>query len=287
MKKTRIKSFGKINLTLKVLKRLKNGYHRIESLITFCELHDKISISENKKLNDKITFLGIFKKNISQKKNTITKLLKILRKENYLKNKKFNIDIEKKIPHGAGLGGGSSNAAALLNFFNTKFYLNIKKKKLNEIANQIGFDTPITLFKENTLINGRKMKITRIKKKFNLNILIVFPNIICSTKNIYKENKVFSLPKKKMNFNFKKNKQFISYLIKENNDLEIAATKLYPRIKKIINCIKSQDGCYFSRITGSGSACIGIFSDMKSAIYTKKLIRLKFPKYWSVTSRTI
>ena len=73
----------------------------------------------------------------------------------------------------------------------------------------------------------------------------------------------------------------------EENDLEKTVISIYPRIKKIIDYIKSQKGCYFSRITGSGSACIGIFSNMKNAIYAQKLIKLKYPKYWSVVSKTI
>ena len=63
--------------------------------------------------------------------------------------------------------------------------------------------------------------------------------------------------------------------------------KLYPKIKKLINFIRIQNGCYFSRITGSGSACIGVFSNAVEANLTKKLISLKFPKYWSVVSKTI
>ena len=63
--------------------------------------------------------------------------------------------------------------------------------------------------------------------------------------------------------------------------------KIYPKIKKIIDYIKSQKGCYFSRITGSGSACIGIFSNMRNAMNAQKLIKLKYPKYWSVVSKTI
>ena len=73
----------------------------------------------------------------------------------------------------------------------------------------------------------------------------------------------------------------------ENNDLERTVTKIYPKVEKIINFIKSQNGCYFSRITGSGSACIGIFSNMKSAICAQKMIKLKYPKYWCVISKTI
>ena len=69
--------------------------------------------------------------------------------------------------------------------------------------------------------------------------------------------------------------------------MEKTVVQIYPKIKKIIYYIKSQKGCYFSRVTGSGSACIGIFSNMKNAIYAQKLIKLKYPKYWSAVSKTI
>ena len=88
-------------------------------------------------------------------------------------------------------------------------------------------------------------------------------------------------------FHIKNKEKLIDLLKNENNDLEKTVTKIYPKVKKIINFIKSQKGCYFSRITGSGSACIGIFSNMKNAIYAQKLIKLKYPKYWCVVSKTI
>ena len=82
-------------------------------------------------------------------------------------------------------------------------------------------------------------------------------------------------------------KKLIDFLKNENNDLEKTVIKLYPKVSQIIDFIKAQNGCYFSRITGSGSACIGIFSNKSTAIFTQKLIKLKFPKYWSVVSKTI
>jgi len=85
----------------------------------------------------------------------------------------------------------------------------------------------------------------------------------------------------------KNNKKLIDFLKNEDNDLEKTVIRIYPKVKKIITFIKSQKGCYFSRITGSGSACIGIFSNMKNAIYAQKLIKLKYPKYWCVVSKTI
>ena len=63
--------------------------------------------------------------------------------------------------------------------------------------------------------------------------------------------------------------------------------KIYPKIGKIINYIGSQKGCLFSRITGSGSACIGIFSNRHDTIFAQKLIKSKYPKYWCAVSKTI
>ena len=287
MKKFKIKSFCKINLSLKVLERLNNNYHNIRSVITFCNLFDIIKIYEIKGSKDKINFKGKFKNNINIKSNTITKVLSLLRKEKFLKEQAFNIDIKKNIPHGSGLGGGSSNAATLLNFFNKKMNLKIKKDHLYNIASQIGFDVPIILEKKNTFLIGKKNKILRLKKNFSLNILIVYPNIMCSTKKIYQKNRKFSHIKAKPNLLTSSKKKLIKYLIKNDNDLEQTVIKYYPQVGKVINFIKKQNGCYFSRITGSGSACIGIFSNAKTANYTKNLVKLKFPNYWCFVSKTI
>ena len=134
MQKIKIKSFCKINLYLEVLKRLSSGYHNIISLITFCDLYDVISISKIRSLKDKISFSGKFKKGIDKKSNTVKKILNLLRKTKLLKNQAFNINIEKNIPQGSGLGGGSSNAANLLNYFNSKMRLKLSKYREYKIV---------------------------------------------------------------------------------------------------------------------------------------------------------
>ena len=287
MKNFKIKSYCKINLSLRVIKKLNNNYHNIISLITFCDLHDVISISKTRSSRDKISFSGKFKKGINKKSNTVTKILNLLRRAKLLENQAFKINIRKNIPHGSGLGGGSSNAADLLNYFNSKMKLKLSKKKIKQLANQVGFDVPINLERQNTLLTGKKDEILRLNQKFKLNLLIVYPNLICSTKRIYEKNKKISLSTPQSFFCIKNNKKLINLLKNENNDLEEAVIKIYPKVKKIIDYIKSIKGCYFSRITGSGSACIGIFSNMKNAIYAQKLIKLKYPKYWCVVSKTI
>tara|TARA_B100000029_G_scaffold107928_1_gene99218 strand:- start:3744 stop:4607 length:864 start_codon:yes stop_codon:yes gene_type:complete len=287
VKNIRIKSYCKINLYLKVVKKLNDGYHNISSLITFCRLHDIISISKSRNSKDNVSFSGKFKTGIHKEKNTITKVLNLLRKENLIKNQTFKINIKKNIPHGSGLGSGSSNAASLLNFLNIKMRLKLDSKKIVKIARKVGFDVPINLKKRNTLLIGQKEKLLRLNHKFKLNLLIVYPNLICSTKKIYKINKKISSIKLSPIYKIQNNKKLIKFLKYEKNDLQEAVIKIYPKIKKIINYIKLQKGCYFSRITGSGSACIGIFSNMRNAIYAKRLIKRKYPKYWCAVSKTI
>jgi len=250
-------------------------------------LHDTISISKAKSQKDEIKFSGQFNKGINNSLNTVSKLLNLLRKKKVLNNYFFKISIKKNIPHGSGLGGGSSNAACLLNYFNIKFKLKFKNQELKILAKKIGFDVPVSLEKKNTFLSANNNQLLRINYKFKLNILIVYPNLNCSTKEVYKKNKTTSLNNLKINTYVKNNKKLIKYLINERNDLESAAIKIHPIIEKIIDLIKSEKGCYFSRITGSGSACIGIFSNMNNAINAKRKLKLKYPKYWCVTSKTI
>jgi len=283
----KIRSFCKINLSLRVLRKLSDGYHNIKSLITFCDLHDVISVKKINGYKDSVSFSGKFQKGINRKSNTITKVLQLLRKKRFFRKQSFKINVQKNIPHGSGLGGGSSNAASLLNFLNIKMRLKINKKEITKIANQVGSDVPISLEKKNILLTGKKNKMIKINQKFKLNTLIVYPNIVCSTKKIYKKNKTFTSLQERFNNKILNKKKLITYLKYEKNDLENTVIKYYPNVRKIIDFIKVQNGCYFSRITGSGSACIGIFLNMKTAILTQKLIKLKFPKYWTAVSKTI
>jgi len=207
VKNSKIKSYCKINLSLRVLKKLNNGYHNIMSLITFCDLYDVISISKIKNLKDKISFSGRFKKGINKKSNTVTKVLKLFRRTKLLENQAFKINIRKNIPHGSGLGGGSSNAANLLNYFNSKMRLKLSKNKIKKLASQIGFDVPVNLERRNTLLTGKRGEILRLNQKFRLNLLIVYPNLICSTKKIYEKNKKISLSKPRSFFYIKNNKK--------------------------------------------------------------------------------
>lgn len=287
MKKTILKSYCKINLFLRVIKKLNTNYHKIQSLVTFCEPHDLIFVSRIQKKKDKIIFKGKFGKKIDAEMNTITKILKLIRKEGRLKNIFFKIYVKKNIPHGSGLGGGSTNAAELINHLNSKYNLKFSISKIQDIALKTGSDVNLGLIKKNSFITGKNNEILRLDNMFNLNLLIVFPNIICSTQNIYKQNKELSKPVSFIFESLSDRHKLIKYLKNEKNNLEKTVLKTYPKVKKLKATILKQKGCYFSRVTGSGSSCIGVFSSLKFASNAKKLIKNRFPNYWSFVSRTI
>ena len=131
MNSFKIKSYAKINLALNVTGK-KTKLHKIETLISFIDLYDLIHLKKIKKENHKIIFKGKFSKNIG-KINTVTNLLKLLDKKNLLNSQKFEIKVIKNIPQEAGMGGGSMNAASLINFFINQKILKIKKKSINKV----------------------------------------------------------------------------------------------------------------------------------------------------------
>jgi 4-diphosphocytidyl-2-C-methyl-D-erythritol kinase len=266
---------------------LKTGLHKIQSLITFANLFDKISVQETNSTKDRIKFSGKFKYSISSQKNSIKKTMDILREYNYLKNKKFIINVKKNIPHSAGLGGGSMNSATLINFFLSTYKLNISQKKLLTIAYKIGSDVPLGLKIKNTFLISSNKYLVRTKSKLNLYVLLVNPGIKCLSKNIYFRNRRFSKSyPKKIFSNFYK--LFDLKKIKlDRNDLEQVVFKIYPKIKTLNDFIKEQENCIFSRMTGSGSTCVGYFNKLTSAKKAKKNIQRKFPSYWCVTAKTI
>jgi len=280
-----LKSYSKVNLNLRVIKKLNNGLHKIQSIITFCKPNDDIFLSSNSLYKDNINFFGKFRKKINNK-NSIYETLQKLRKKKIIKRKYFNVKVYKNIPVGAGLGGASSNAATLINFFVKKSKIKLKKHLIFDLAKEIGSDVPIILAK---LINFQyeSKNFLFLNNKKPLYILLIFPKIFSSTKAIYKKNKIFSQKRKIKYSQINRTKKAIKFLINEKNDLQKSVIKKYPVIKKIIKNISKIKGCHFSRITGSGSTCIGVFSSKKYCNEGKKLMKKKFPNFWIHSSKTI
>ena len=278
-----IKSYSKINLFLKVLKKNNKGLHNIQSSVILLNLHDKINLKNIKKNKDDIRFIGKFKKNINRNKNSISKSLFLLRKHNLIdKKKKYKITVAKKIPVFAGLGGGTSNAVFLIKYFLKN---KIGNKLLKVFEEEIGTD--FRLFFSNHSFQKNLKKILEFKKKYTFFFVLVYPNINSSTKEVYSKVKKFNLPLKSDLSKIKSKNNYIQFIKNEKNDLQKIVETKHKKIRKILDLIKIQNNCLFSRMTGSGSVCFGVFFNEKSAKQGMLRIKKKLPNYWCVFTKSI
>ena len=277
-----INSYCKINISLRVIKKLKNGLHKINTFITFARIFDQIYLKEIKNTKDKISFYGKFKNKISKSNNTIAKILDLLRKNNFIKKIYFEIKVKKNIPTKSGLGGGSMNAASLLTFLVKKYNLRIKQKDLFKLTAKVGSDVIVGLKFQNVFFNSGSNTIKRYKNKLNLFVLLVKPDVNCSTKLIYSKNRQFSKQYKNKDIS-----KFGKFFEKDVNDLEKVAFKIYPKIKRLKDYLNIQKKCIFSTMTGSGSVCVAYFKDYKAARKAEINLKNKFPNYWCKLSKAM
>jgi 4-diphosphocytidyl-2-C-methyl-D-erythritol kinase len=281
--KTSLKAYGKINLYLKVIKKLKNKYHQIETLFCFFDIYDEILISSSN-TNNQIIFTGKFSKGISATHNSVLKLLNILKKYPKFNAHKFTIKIIKNLPLGSGLGGGSADASALLNFFNKRLKLNLKRRTISSICNKIGADVEPCLNTNFKLLYGASNKIFTFNKKPKLNLLLIYPNCLNPTKKIYLSNKIFSKSNNYKISLLKKNILNLNYLFKflnhEGNDLEQSAFKNNSVILKLLISLKKLKGCKLARMTGSGSACFAIFQNNAQLAKAIFVLKKHYKSYW-------
>ena len=188
----------------------------------------------------------------------------------------------KNIPVFAGLGGGTGNAASILKYL---FEKRLNRALLNQVESRIGSDFKLFFFKQGFLNNLKT--INNLKKKHKLFFVLIQPNVTCSTKEIYSRVKRYS---RKQSFRLNQilaKSKFTSYLSKSSNDLQSIVEKKYPIIKELLINIKNEKGCYFSRLTGSGSVCYGMFNSQTNAKKALNNLKIKYPKFWSSLAKTV
>ena len=277
-----LKSFSKINLSLSVNRKLKkNGLHDIQSYFCLINLFDEIRIKKIKGRKDIVKFKGRFAKYIKKTSNSIIDALTILREKNLISNC-YSVLVNKKIPVFAGMGGGTSNAICLIKYLTRE---KINKNLSNILHKKIGSDLKLFFYEQGFLKDLKT--INNFPRKYRLYFLLVYPNVRCSTRYVYSKVKKYSSKSKHVFNKINDKSKFIDLLINEDNDLQSIVEKKYPIIKKLIVEIGQKKGCYFSRMTGSGSVCYGVFLNKKTAKAALKRIKQKFPNYWSTLAKTI
>ena len=253
---------AKLNLNLFIKGKNKHGYHLLESDICFLELTDKIYIKKsNKDLFNQSKTTNNF--NIDPNDNLIFKAInqfRILTKWNI----KFEVYLDKKIPIGAGLGGGSADAASTLillrNLYNKEH--NIKKidvSTLYKIGIDLGSDVPACLHSKDLRLGGYGNKITRTKVMNNYYFLLINPKINLSTREVFQQYDASNSNESNIT-----DTRFGNINI--HNSLLSSAIDLAPQILSVLSLLQKSKTITAYGMTGSGSTCFGIFKNINEII---------------------
>ena len=247
----KIKSFGKINLNLRVLDEVINGLHKIESLIIPIDFHDVIEIEEIDNDKDIITFDST---DIPDN-NTVSKTLDLIRKTNDF-SQYFEINIFKNIPTESGLGGGSSNAGTIISKLSQTYDLSIPSNK--DVVEKIGSDVPFFITGKPAFVKGVGDIIEPKTIDFEMNMLLVVPKETISTGDAFSE------------FDRHGNTSTILDIyngIEIFNDFWNGSSRIEPKLIKVKDYLESTTGERFF-LSGSGSSmfCLGTLENLQKKI---------------------
>lgn len=274
------KSYAKINLFLHVLNKRADGYHDILSLLSRINLFDRITFEKSREFE--VIYKGLQSNEIID--DNISQLISLLQKKNLIAKLNYRITIDKKIPIGAGLGGGSSNVATVISAL-----IDLKVIKGNidiiSIARELGSDIEFFLYDKAALINkkGSIEKLIKIEKSHE--ILLVNPQFNLSTAEVFNLNTSFS-PIADLNV-IDPITDLQTIMANTSNSLEDSAFKLCPDISKIKKEMKKQKNLIADRMTGSGSTYFGIFEDKQACLVGEEYFKNKHPDWWTSSVNTI
>ena len=265
MNSIKLKSRAKINLGIDVLKKRLDGYHEVKMVMQEIDFYDNVELVERRD-SEKIQLFSDCPY-IPRDDSNIAVRAAILIKEKFNIPWGLDIYLDKNIPVGAGLAGGSSNAAAVLRGLNHMWELNLSKEDLMEIGVQLGADVPFCIMGGAAIAEGIGEKLTTIQGLKNTWIVLVKPYISVSTVDVYRQLDLTKIKKRP-------NIDGIVKAIKENNlytlcsnmenVLETVTVMNYP----IVSDLKKKMMGYQaigSMMTGSGPTVFGIFKNYKQA----------------------
>jgi len=271
-----LESPAKVNLRLEILKKRKDGYHELRAIFQKIDLNDTLHFFLKRKKGISITTnhpsLPVGKANLVDRAAR-----SLLNRSDYQGG--VRIHIEKRIPIGAGLGGGSSNAATTLKALNQLLEMNLSKKELMKIGLEIGADVPFFFMESSAIGSGIGERLKKMTLP-NLWFVLIYPNFEVSTRWAYQN---FILTKRRFHFNlhkFIRTPKEISRLLR--NDLEEVVSREYPQIdamKKILFSARALGAL----MTGSGPTVFGVYSEEEGALEAYKRVKKTVKgKGWTV-----
>lgn len=253
------RAYAKINWFLHVTGIRENGYHELEMIMQHIDLFDELTI-ELLPHHDILLEIENSNSLMPDEDNLIIKAVKLLREESKIYTG-IQIKLNKHIPIGAGLGGGSADAAATLHALNHLYGLNYTLEKLQFLGQKIGADVPYCLEESPAIVNGIGESVTAFGFLSEQWLVLLKPKESLSTKEVFSQyadindNQKFNLQKSLIAI---KNNNFFLLNIYGGNSLEAAAISLLPKIDNMKRSLIKQ-GALFSQMSGSGSAVFGVF----------------------------
>lgn len=254
---------AKINLGLQIIGKRNDGYHNIHSLFfPIKSIADILTIE----LAQSVTLICSQELDIPNENNIVWKAANLL-KQRYNIDMGAKISLQKNIPHGAGLGGGSSDAATILKGLQLLWNIDISHQELSEIASELGSDVPFFLQDHPALIQGRGEIVHPFMFSCEWTILIVFPALYSNTSRAYAGLDISNFAKIEVNFvdalqqstdDCSKMKDLLF------NDFEYSIFTQFPELAEIKSQLYKQ-GAFFAGMSGSGSTMFGLFLDTTTA----------------------
>ncbi len=268
-------AFAKINLALYITNKLPNGYHSIETIFAPIAWHDRLTFSPAPTIELTCSLATL----PTDSTNLCFKAAKLLQETYHVQNG-IRIHLEKSIPFGAGLGGGSSDAATVLAYLNRFWNLNLPLADLAALALRLGADVPYFLsMKSLAFAEGIGEKLTDLACTFPYSLVVVFPNEIVSTAWAY-QNLRITFPRKAptcrealKNLIETGDKTFLKVF---ENDFEPLVESAFPIIKSLKETLM-EHGAMKAMMSGSGSAVFGIFENETDAQTACNFFSTQFP----------
>ena len=257
-----LQAYAKINIGLYILGKRSDGYHDLETIIHEIDLFDEINLERHKTLEMNADSILV----PIDESNLCLKAASILQKERKIKEGVM-IQLRKNIPIGAGLGGGSSDAAAVLRGLNDLWKLKLSNNQLRAIAGQIGSDVPFFIEGGNAYASGRGEILEHFSLDIPFWIAVVTPLIHISTTWAYSHLKLQRDGKEtelriKIAKQISNSKKLATFL---QNDFEQSTIEIFPEIGTIKKKLKDM-GAVSSLMSGSGSSVFGFFESEKKAL---------------------
>ena len=261
-KPVRLKSFAKVNLYLRVTGIVSNGYHTLYSIFQELDFHDILTFTPSSKFSISCNRSDL----PCDDSNLCVQAYRIM-KEFAPTNGEWSIHLEKNVPMGAGLGGGSSNAAAVLKFLNKAWDTNFSESKLIDIAKEICADAPFFIRGKTQIAKGIGDLLEPIHLPEKFVLLLVCPDIHVSTTWAYRELDL-TIKEETCKFSVLFDDKRIFWELFENQ-FETVVFPAYPEVGRVKNEL-IDSGAQYSGLSGSGSTVFGVFKNKEEAQKAQK-----------------